>query len=147
MPIRDCLPATLLLLLGAACAGILDIASAPDGWQRELGWVIDDEFALALQVPDTVGHGVPFTVVVTTRGSSSCTRPAGAEVFQQQRDARIQAYDFVAPPGSACTRDLRPFPREVELRFDVVGEAVVRLVGRRGFEGDTVEVVRRVFVR
>jgi hypothetical protein len=133
--------ATALLLLNACAA-----ATGP-GWSREIGYlVVDDPHLPTLQLPDSVAAGIDFTAVVTTYGSSSCTRAADVEIELGEREARLVPYDFMPPPGTPCTRDLRGFPREVVLRFAAPGDAVVRVVGRT-FRGDTVSVRRTVVVR
>jgi hypothetical protein len=65
------------LLVFTGCASLL----GPAGWERVVG-VIDtrSEFSPSpIQVPDVVSQGVPFTAVVVTFGSSSCTRADGGE--------------------------------------------------------------------
>ena len=132
-------PALLAALLLAGCSPV----TGP-GWTRVIG-IVDVQISVrrALELPDTVVAGQAFTATVTTYGSSSCTRPDGAEVEVRGRIATITPYDRVAPPGSTCTGDLHAFPREVRLRFDGAGEAAVRVRSR----GGEVVLERRVMVR
>jgi hypothetical protein len=83
-----------------------------------------------LQSPVTAFAGEPVTVTVTTVGSSSCTSPAGAEVIYRGAVIEITPYDWVAPPGTACSRDMRPFPRPVTVRFPTMGTFTLRVTGR-----------------
>lgn len=97
-----------------------------------------------LLVPDTVALGSTFKVTITTYGSSSCTRPNGAEVIIKDGVAEIIPYDYKITSGF-CTADLRAFPRDVQLRFGARGEALVRVQGRSVYGGiETVE--RRIVV-
>ncbi|HEU0076169.1 MAG TPA: hypothetical protein VFQ76_00890 [Longimicrobiaceae bacterium] len=124
---RLVLPA--LLLLAAACSG----ASDPDS-RRVVGVIALDAGAPdppgALAAPDTVAAGAPFTVTVTTRGSSSCTRADGAELELRGLLAEIVPYDRDGTRLRACTDDLHAFPRDVTVRFAAPGRAVVRVRGR-----------------
>lgn len=121
-------------LVGALTLGVTLAACHSAGepeWRREVGRV---EPALssspALLPPMTVRAGVPFDVTVTTVGSSSCTRPDGVSVQVMGPVAELVPYDLELSAAAACTDDLRPFPRTVRVRFDVAGEAVVRLRAR-----------------
>jgi hypothetical protein len=113
-----------LLALAAACSGLADPGS------RRVPGLIDtgggDDRALA--VPDTVAAGAPFTV--TTFGSSSCTRPDGAELEVRGLVAEVVPYDRDATGAQVCTDDLRAYPRAVTVRFAGPGQAVVRVRGR-----------------
>jgi hypothetical protein len=103
----------------------------PDGdWQRRIGVIeIGGAESPPLQVPETVQQGVPFAGTVVTFGSSTCVRADGADVQVAGLTAHVTPYDLVAVTG-VCTDDLRPYPREVMLQFEQVGEAVVRVLGR-----------------
>lgn len=112
------------LALLAGCSGLLD----PGGWDRVVGAISVTEPPIAL--PSSVRRGVPFAAIVTTSGSSSCIRPDGASVRIDGLTAEITPYDRRAPRTTACTADLHPFPRPVELRFDQAGVALIRVHGR-----------------
>jgi hypothetical protein len=96
--------------------------------------------------PDTVGAGTSFVVVVRTFGSSSCTRPAGADVTLSGLMATVVPLDSV--PGGRdviCTSDLRAFPRNVSLIFSARGQGTVAVTGRGNY-GDTT-ITHHVVVR
>ncbi len=105
---------------------------------------IDPELGEVLVLPDTVQVDRAFGAVVTTFGSSTCTRPNGATVTVTGHTAEIVPYDSVPAPDSQmlCTDDLRAFPRTVTLRFRASGVWTVRLLGR-----DDVSVNRTVIVQ
>ena len=86
--------------------------------------------------PDTVQRGASFTLVVKTFGSSSCTRPAGADVAVSGLTATVIPMDSVVTGDAICTADLRSFPHNATLVFGQPGEATLIVVGR-GAKGDT----------
>lgn len=124
--------------LAAGCSSILGL-----DWHRELG-VLDTEGRLrgSLEAPAEVTRGVPFDVVITTYGSSSCTRPAGAETDVDGMLATVRPYDRVATGTRPCTMDMHAFPRTVQLRFDVAGDATIRVLGRNGAQVEQQVTVR-----
>ncbi len=105
---------------------------------------INPEFGEVLVLPDTVQVDRAFGAVVTTFGSSTCTRPNGATITVNGHTAEIVPYDSVPAPDRnlVCTADLRAFPRTVTLRFRASGVWTVRLIGR-----DDVSVNRTVIVQ
>lgn len=116
-----------LLPLVAACASLLEPGQE---WRRVVGITsISPHQPPPIRLPDTIRAGVPFTATVITWGSGSCTRPDGAEVRTSGLLVEVTPYDREATSG-VCTDDLRPYPREVSLRIDAAGEAVVRVIGR-----------------
>lgn len=133
----------LAVLVAAGCPALI----GPD-WRAEVGTIRlgGPQPVPALVVRDTVDAGEAFTARVATFGSTGCIRPAGAEVEAEGNTAEITPYDMVAPEGTVCTRDLRAFPREVTLKFDAPGEAIIRVRGR-GPGGAMVQVEERVVVR
>jgi hypothetical protein len=121
----------LLALIGCSSS------AEPNGWRRVIGVV--QPFMSSIQaviVPPAVSVNVPFAVTVNTVGSSSCTRPNGATLAVAGNTAVITPYDFVAPPGTACTEDLHAFPRSVNVTFTSVGVGRIQ-VKSRSFAGDT----------
>jgi hypothetical protein len=127
---------TLTVLLLACTSG-----TEPDDWRRVVGHVNPALSSIqAVSFPAQVQANVPFPVTVTTLGSSSCTRADGASVSRSDNLAIITPYDRVAPDGTACTRDLRGFPRTVMVRFGRPGEARLRFPTRNWQgESDTIE--------
>jgi len=118
-------------LLGLSALSGCTSPLGPNGEsQRRVGVIeIGGAQSPPVQLPETVEQGVAFPITVVTFGSSSCVRADGAEVHVAGLVARVTPYDRVAVTG-VCTDDLRPYPREVILRFDQAGEAVVRVLGR-----------------
>jgi hypothetical protein len=149
----------LALLIGAtACDMPATFEPGPDArrhlgiveWSRSNVQTFADPAVGVITAPDTVTAGQPFLVTVTTAGPSGCWRAAGAETGVQGSLATITPYDRVA--DEICTQAFVSLPRSVELRFDVRGEATLRVHGRRVVDGNlsgaterTVE--KKVFVR
>ena len=133
--------ATGLLAISAAVLECT-LLTSPE-WLLVRGY-IDPELGEVLVLPDTVQVDRAFGAVVTTLGSSTCTRPNGATITVTGHTTEIVPYDFVPAPDSqvTCTDDLRAFPRTVTLRFRASGVWTVRLTGR----GD-VSVTRTVIVQ
>ena len=128
----------------AVSAAVLEctLLTGPE-WLLVRGY-IDPELGEVLVLPDTVQVDRAFGAVVTTFGSSTCTRPNGATVTVNGHTAEIVPYDSVPAPDRnlVCTADLRAFPRTVTLRFRASGVWTVRLLGR-----DDVSVNRTVIVQ
>ena len=121
--------ALLAVLLVSSCA----LVTNPDGWRRVIGNVNPALSSMQMvNLPTEAAVNVPFTVTVTTLGSSSCTRADGADVVTNGLTATITPYDRVAPPNTPCTRDLRGFPHPVQLRFATAGSARINVIGRDG---------------
>ena len=88
-------------------------------------------------VPSSVTATQAFEVTVTTFGSSSCTRAAGAEVTVSGLMATVVPMDsFPSDPATVCTQDIAGFPRTVTFEFATPGSATV-LVSGRAVTGDT----------
>lgn len=122
--------------------------SVPEGWTRDVGALFDvPDSSAALSLPRRARVGRPLTITVTTGGSGSCTRPSGASVEIDRLTATVVPLD--AHPGSAiaCSRDLRPYPRSVELTFHQAGVAHVVVTGvRLGAPGGMISVARSIVV-
>jgi hypothetical protein len=84
-----------------------------------------------LVAPDTVTVNQPFTVTVTTSGSRYCTRPARVDVSINALLATLVPYDEERTCGG-CDFAEWEYPRDVEPRFSITGQACVRLTGRDG---------------
>lgn len=117
----------LTILLLGGCTGSVN----PDGWQRVVGVI---EFgggsAVPIQLPAEVRRGDPFTATVVTFGSGTCTRADGADVQVNGLTATITPYDLKPTGDAICTDDLASHPRTVTLRFQLTGEASIRVIGR-----------------
>jgi hypothetical protein len=128
----------------ASCSTLTD---PDDRWRRQAGLIdIGSNQPTPIELPDTIQGTGPRSVVVRTWGSSSCTRPAGADVEQgDDYTAVIRPYDRVAIRG-ICTDDLAPHPRDVEIVFDRAGTWSVRVIGR-GPDGEEAVFEAPVVVR
>jgi hypothetical protein len=127
-------------------AGIAACRSpAESGWVRRVG-ILPVPFSSinSVMVASPIRAGVPFAVTITTVGSSTCTRGDGVEVARSPARVVLTPYDWVAPAGSTCTRDLQPFPRTVQLTLPQPGEYTLRVEGAPLEGGDfesTVELL------
>jgi hypothetical protein len=90
-----------------------------------------------ITAPDTVRVATPFTVTVTTFGSSSCTQPAGATLTVTGLVATITPYDLFST-GGGCTGDIAPRPHPVKLVFGFAGRATIRVRGYTAKDGQRV---------
>ena len=134
--------ATGLLAISAAVLQCT-LLTGPE-WLLVRGYIEAETLGEVLVLPDTVQVDTLVKAVITTFGSSTCTRPNGATITVTGHTTEIVPYDFVPAPDSqvTCTDDLRAFPRTVTLRFRASGVWTVRLTGR----GD-VSVTRTVIVQ
>src|SRR5467141_1683469 len=86
------LPALLAVL--AACTSVSD-----EGEYRVVGLIDEAGTSFdALVVPDTVRAGIPFTVTVSTFGSS-CLRPDGSDAQVFGLIANVTPYDVAPQSG------------------------------------------------
>jgi hypothetical protein len=141
---------TLVPALFLLCAGVLLAAcsniSGMDEWERRIGVIeIGGGQPAPVQLPASIRQGVPATVIVTTYGSGSCLRPAGARVIVNGLRAEVVPYDSIAVRG-VCTDDLKAYPREVRIQFESAGEALVRVRGQT-LNGTPAEFETRVVVQ
>lgn len=113
-----------VLLLCAACS---PTGTDPE-YVRELGVLAEPGLSEQVQVPASARAGQPFTVSVTTWGSS-CRRTAPAEVSRIGLQADVTVYDL-NPVGGPCDRAIRPMEHVVELRFPQPGTATIHIHGR-----------------
>ena len=135
--------------IGSALASVAWL-SACDGLTaptttRVVGVIgLGDSRTVVLEAPDSMRLGEATQVRVTTYGSGSCTRAAGAELRVTGLVAEITPIDREQRSG-ACTSDLRSYARDVGVRFDVAGVATIRVRGRsqyRASDGRDSLVVR-----
>ncbi len=131
-------------LLAVSAAVLECTAPTRPEWLLVRGYIEVETLGEVLVLPDTVQVDRAFGAVVTTFGSSTCTRPNGATVTVNGHTAEIVPYDSVPAPDRnlVCTADLRAFPRTVTLRFRASGVGTVRLIGR-----DDVSVTRTVIIQ
>ena len=121
--------APLVFGVVAACAG-------PDR-AREIGLLNGQpERSAAIDVPAEVSVGDAFVATVMTFGSGNCTGPAGEEVTTSGSVMRLVPFDEVPTDGeTVCLADLAGFSHAQQLRVDVAGPAILRVVGYFG-QGD-----------
>ena len=120
----------------------------PTGWTRDVGFLFDSpDSSAALSLPSRARVGRPLTITVTTGGSGNCTRPSGASVDIDGLTATVVPLDAHPPGEVACWRDLRPYPRPVELTFRHAGVAQVVVTGfRLGAPGGLISVTQIILV-
>jgi len=119
--------AGLSFLALVACSSV----SEPNEWRRVIGVLNPSLSSIqAVHAPAEVTVNEPFTVTITTVGSSSCTRADGATSKVSGNTAEVTPYDRIAPRDRACTDDLHAFPRPVTLLFTSVGEGRILVVTR-----------------
>ena len=122
------------LALAAACrrADVTEVPNdIPADWSRQPAAVDMARSSIqAIVTPQRVRAGASFAITINTLGSGSCTRADGDRVETRDLLAEVSPFNWEAPAGTACTRDLRLFPHEVTLRFDRAGYATIRVHAR-----------------
>ncbi len=113
--------------------------------ERSIGFIENEPADRVISAPSTVTAGQAFDVTVTTYGNS-CVSAAGADVEIDGITARITPYDF-RRTDQTCLDYSAPYPRTVQLRFDLSGEGIIRVSGRSHQSSQLVTVQRSVFVR
>ena len=117
---------------GLSCGAFAAACGSPaeSSWERRVGVLPVALSAIqAVAAPTQVEAGVPFTVTITTVGSSSCTRGDGVELERTPARLQLTPYDWVAVRATTCTRDVAPFPRTVELMLATPGTYALRVTG------------------
>jgi hypothetical protein len=123
----------VLLITALGCSSSAEPEPVPAGWSRVIGFINPLLSSIQMvQAPISVGAGEPFSVVVSTLGSSTCTRADGATVTMDGDLAVLTPYDRVAPAGTGCTRDLVAFPRRTTVRFAQTGVGRLQIQGQDG---------------
>ena len=118
-----------IALLAAALLAACQSATDPD-WVVETGIIIPEMSSVqTLQAPAMARAGEPFTIVVSTRGSSTCTAAAGAHVRMSGSVIEVTPRDSIAR-GRGCTDDLAGFPRPITLTIAEQGNYTIRVSGR-----------------
>ena len=86
-----------------------------------------------LLAPAVVQVGKDFKVTIYTYGGG-CESIGNEEVTVSENTATVKVYDFTTATSSSsvCTLQLKLFPHTVTLRFAKPGEAIIKIVGRRG---------------
>lgn len=105
---------------------------SPDGSPIPADWLQEALSFSALRPPAQARAGQPAAVGYTaTIGSSSCARfeAATAEVDAAARIVKLAGTRRVAPPGTACTKDLRSQDGEVQVTLPAAGSWTVTAPG------------------
>jgi hypothetical protein len=141
--------APVMLVAVALCSGC---SSATEPEAEIVPGVIAPGNGIVAQVisaPDTVRAGEQFTAIVTTFGSSTCTRALTTTAYMGGELADLSVWDEQRI-GIPCTRDISPIPRSVPIRFTNIGAATIRVRGRaltRNAAGqDSAVVVERLVI-
>jgi hypothetical protein len=108
-----------------------------------LGTVFFHSNPVAVNIPDTVTAGTPFTVTIRTFGDG-CYSFARTEIEFDDREAEIRPYDFRKTEG-ACADIFLAIDHSVVLQFGSQGAATVRVVGLR-LPGATDDVIEKTVV-
>lgn len=91
-----------------------------------------------IAAPDEVQAGVPFEATITTFGLSTCWSADGADTQVTGNLAVVTPYDFTPEGGAvACGDAIIHLPRTVKLTFASVGQATLRVSGRKVVGGNT----------
>jgi hypothetical protein len=103
-------------------------------WNRAIGFIDSGGIATRpILAPRSVQAGSVFRVTVSTFGSTGCIRPDESQVQLTGSVVDITPYDSVWSNDPPCLPGWQAYPRSLELRFDQVGSALIRLHGR-GFD-------------
>ena len=116
-----------MLAGAAACAD----PNEPDDWSRTAARLYPSlSSTQVIAAPLEVNVGESFTVTVTSRGSSSCTRADGMDVSFRGNVVDLVPWDLVAPQHVACTDDLHAFLHHATVVGATAGPLVIRAHGR-----------------
>ncbi len=113
-------------LLRVSCESASEPTFRRPAWLGSLG-----DPRRAVQAPDTVRDGVPFSATVPVAGSGviSCNLPDGASVAQGVRVARVELFVRTPRSSPSCTDDIRFYPISISLTFTSAGNSTIRVVG------------------
>ena len=128
----------MLSTLTASC-GIFE----PDE-RRVIGLIETVNDPVLVEVPDSVAVSVPFAVSVTTYRGRCGTRIGDTEVDLEGKVARVTPYDYQATGDLDCVSILVLYEHQTTVRFDVPGEAVVVVIGRK-FDFGVNPIIEREF--
>jgi hypothetical protein len=102
-----------------------------------------------ISAPDTVDHGVNFTVTVSTLGGG-CTREA--DRTEAASDAQtLQIYPFDRWSAESCPNDAILIPHSITVKLDTPGLRTLSIIGREAVPGTNsttyVTLDQELFVR
>lgn len=84
-----------------------------------------------ITAPAEVVVGEEFNATITTVGLNGCWSSDGATTEVDGLLASITPWDLPPADDAVCTLALVGLPREIALRFDEVGDGVIRVFGRK----------------
>ena len=121
-----------VLAVSGAVAACGDV-SGPTGWSLQPALITDLRIVRLDGAPVTapLRPSDAVAIVVVSGGSSSCTRPGPVTLDTVFTQLRLAVRDWVQTVDSACTRDLRPYPRRLLHTFFEPGAWTLRAVGQR----------------
>jgi hypothetical protein len=130
---------------GARVPGVLEWAALQGEMESAEG-----AHPVGLTAPDTVRAGESFRVVVTTFGNG-CVSKGDMEASTEPGIAILSPFDFHSG-AEFCTEIAQFLDHHAELQFTSVGEATIRVMGRRVFDagmkqGEAITIEKKVIVR
>ena len=86
-----------------------------------------------ITAPDTVDHGVNFTVTVSTLGGGCTRESARTESASDSQSLQIFPYDRWS--AESCPNDAILIPHTITVKIDAAGERTLTVVGREQIPG------------
>src|SRR5215212_9564421 len=86
-----------------------------------------------ISAPDTVDHGVNFTVTVSTLGGG-CTREADRTEAESDTQT-LQIYPYDRWSAESCPNDAILIPHSITIKLDAVGARTLSIIGREALLG------------
>lgn len=116
----------------ATVALLLSACGTTDDSVVELGRIEFYHDPAIVEAPSSAGIGQSFVVRVMSYGGG-CISPERTDVELTSDDVNIMPYDrrHIPAENEACTSELRLFPHEATLVFNVAGSKTIRIHGRR----------------
>ena len=138
-----CLAATAIAVAGC---GLLTTEAAT-GVSPAL--IVAGEDTATIPAPDTVDHGVNFTVTVATLGGG-CTREAARTEYVSDTQF-LQVHPFDRWSAASCPNDAIFIPHQITVKLNEAGARTLRIVGREAVPGTNqtvfVQLDRPLYVR
>jgi hypothetical protein len=138
-----CLAATAIAVAGC---GLLTTEAAT-GVSPAL--LVAGEDTATITAPDTVDHGVNFTVTVGTLGGG-CTREAARTEYASDSQF-LEVHPFDKWSAVNCPNDAIFIPHQLTVKIDAAGARTLRIVGREAVAGTNttvyVELDKPLYVR
>jgi hypothetical protein len=132
--------------IAAAGCGLLT-TSAASGVSP--GLLVAGEDTATITAPDTVDHGVNFTVTVGTLGGG-CTREAARTEYASDSQL-LEVHPFDRWKAESCPNDAILIPHQITVKIDEAGARTLRIVGRQVIPGtnstDYIQLDQPLYVR